>query len=154
MAFDWTERRRKAALRRLEEFEATPHLHRRATPGVGVDCVHLVIEALKAGGAVAEDFTVPGYSRNEGIGKRRNFAADLFIEAFNVHEVGTDEITDGDVLFFTVNRTTNHLGICMGGDVWHCLWTAGVVRDNPTTIAPRIQTVLRFSKAGRRTTKR
>jgi cell wall-associated NlpC family hydrolase len=150
MAFKWTAARIAAASERLQAYEQTPHRHRRAEPGIGVDCVHLVVEALKAASVIPAEFVVPGYQRNTGYMKSRNHAADLFAAAFYTKEVSADEIEDGDVLFFAVNRTTNHVGICMGGDVWHCTWTAGVLRDPPSQIAPMIETVLRFTRTGTR----
>jgi cell wall-associated NlpC family hydrolase len=148
MAFEWTEKRVDQALARLRQFEGLPHRHRRCDPAVGVDCVHLVITALEAAGAVPRGFVVPGYARSAGYMARRNTAADHFVDNFWTTEVGADEIRDGDVVFFRVNRSSNHLGICMGRQIWHSLWSSGVTVDEVEDVRDRVETVLRINRAG------
>lgn len=150
MAFEWTEEARARALETLLQFEGAPHRHRRCDPRQGVDCVHLVIAALKAAGAVPEHFEVPGYARNVGYRAPRNTAANEFLVAFFCHEIPVRDIGDGDVVFFSVNRSSNHVGISLGDDIWHSLWSSGVTREPKQQAIPRIETALRFFEAGTR----
>jgi cell wall-associated NlpC family hydrolase len=146
MEFKWTAERVAAARARLEEFDGTPHVHRRAVPGVGVDCVHLVIEALRAAGAVDDDFRVPGYRRNAGVSKTRNEVEDEFLAAFDCEALPPGEnLLDGDIIIFAVRRTTNHVGIVMSGHLWHCLWSGGTINEELAALdRSRVQSIIRL----------
>lgn len=148
MAFNWTESRRRLCLHRLEKWEGTPHRHRRAEMGVGIDCVNLVIDTLKKAGAIPADFTVPPYARNVGFMADTNTALEAFEGAFFTKRVDPEDIAAGDVIFFHELRANNHVGICMGPDVFHCLWSAGVVRSPLSDVRAKAWGVLRITKSG------
>lgn len=125
-------------------------MHRRAIPGTGVDCIHLVVEALIAAGLV-DRFVVPPYRRTEGFMAKKNRMEEMFLEIFFAEKLdpGTTPLLDGDVVVFTIDRSINHVGIFLGSEIWHASAIHDTIHEPPAALEPsRIQSVLRFTESG------
>lgn len=143
----WTHEQKEAARAACNEWRGTPHRDRLRLKKKGVDCVNFVAAVLIDAGLV-RDFALPYYSANWGIGRRENVMSRLIDELFHVEEV-TGEPEFGDLLVFRVGRQSNHIGIVIDGECWHCMTRRFV---EPSELDHRIfsdvQTILRLVAPG------
>jgi cell wall-associated NlpC family hydrolase len=89
----------------------TPYHHQGRLPGVGLDCVGLVLVAAKKAGAVDPSFDVAGYARlPDGHSLMRHLRERL-------REVGQKEMKPGDVVCVAFAKQPQHVGVV--GDYRH-----------------------------------
>ena len=125
MTHPWTELNHARALARMEDYRGTRHVHRRAIPGKGVDCIHLVYEAFVAAGFVP-DVKLPAYRRTDGFAREANYLERHFMFAFHASSIAGDaQPTNGDIVIFQVKKSVNHCGIFLGDAVWHSAYGSG-----------------------------
>lgn len=83
----------------------TPYHHQARKPGVGLDCVGLLICAARELGQVPKDFDITGYRR----------VPDGFSLMRHMHEQFTkierEEMTAGDYVCIAFDRFPHHVGI-------------------------------------------
>jgi hypothetical protein len=152
--WQWTPSAIQAAHERLQEFAGTPHMHRRAVPGIGVDCVHLVAEALKASGVI-DEFEMPPYRRTDGFLQAHNHIEELLMHCLHAECIRPDHATgepvpfsSGDIVVFAVDRSINHVGFFLGGRIWHASWDHGTIAEDAWHVEPRIQALIKITHAG------
>jgi cell wall-associated NlpC family hydrolase len=104
----------------------TPFHHQGRAPGIGLDCIGLIVVALRAAGATVHDRTYYG---------RRPDGHSL-IEALKAHGAKTfDGIRAGDVLLFRYDGQPQHAALATGPDsMIHSFAPAGKVIE--TSIGP------------------
>lgn len=110
------------------------HWHGRI-PGVGMDCVGLVVVAARLSGMDFED--VPRYTRGNQF--------ELLMERLSSVADSVAEPWPGDVLVFCYGKDRRHLGICAGDTVIHCSSspTVGGVIEEPVYGMPPIESIWR-----------
>ncbi len=85
----------------------TPFYHQGRVAGIGLDCIGLVIHAVKQVGVVVED--QPDYGR-EPQGQKLHAA--LMNHGFEI----ADDIIAGDILLFRFNGEPQHVGLAVSPD--------------------------------------
>lgn len=89
----------------------TPYHHQARKPGIGLDCVGLVVCVGKTVAALPAGYDVTGYSRNpDGSTLMRHLQEQL-------HEIHRDQMAPGDVVCVAFDKHPQHIGIC--GDYVH-----------------------------------
>jgi cell wall-associated NlpC family hydrolase len=152
MAFDWTPEMEAAALAEAERWRGTPHRHRRAIVGRGIDCLGLVAKLMAAAGAVP-DTPIPAVPLTWGIGERINRMAALLDQAIHAERIQAADWTPrtGDIAIWAVGSQSNHVGLVLGPDIWH-VCRGWVVAPEPTRLLrSRIQEALRQTAPGLKT---
>lgn len=120
----WTEDQKEKARATCLMWQGTPHRHWMRLPGVGVDCVHFVVDVLEKAG-VAEQIQIPRYAANVG----RKGAEDILLREFAkfiAFDVVTENYQFGDILFFEPRLGINHVAILIDNMIWHALGTRAV----------------------------
>ncbi len=122
MAFPdiWTPERRAAALAEAEAWRGTPHGHRIASKGRGIDCIRYVVRIMTAAGVV-EETAIPTYPTSWGLAQKESAMGRLFAACADVDRIWVDEWIPefGDICIWAVGRNSNHCGIFLGDRVWH-----------------------------------
>lgn len=116
----------------------TPYHHQARRPGVGLDCVGLVVSVGRAAGVLQHGYDVRGYSRvPDGFSLMKHLYEQL-------DEVGRDEMAPGDVICVAFDGYPQHIGVL--GDYAH----GGLSIIHASSSAGRvIETRLLFSSAMR-----
>jgi NlpC/P60 family putative phage cell wall peptidase len=97
----------------------TPFHHQGRRPGAGIDCIGLIVVALRAAGFTVEDRTDYG---------RRPDGKSLIAALAEHGAVPVKEIRPGDVLLFRYDRQPQHAAIATGPDrMIHSFAVAGEV---------------------------
>ena len=112
----WTEEQKARARQIARAWAGTPHRHRIAVRGVGIDCIHLFRE-IYVGSGLLPPFELPSYDVRLGLRVRHNVMEDALCAVAHFEAVNPYEPAFGDVMIFRVGRTSNHTGVvqfCMG----------------------------------------
>jgi cell wall-associated NlpC family hydrolase len=141
----WTPERLAAAWSEYERWRGTPHRHRIAIPGQGIDCIHLTFKILQAAG-ILPFCKLPSYDEQWGVGNKNNIAQEVMEDI--AHCRPTDQAANGNILIWKVGRQSNHMGILLQEKAVHAQAGSFVDAVPFSEIAPRLQSMLRFTKAG------
>lgn len=103
----------------------TKFRHQGRVPDVGVDCVGVVVCALKAAGGLVNDKT--GYSRIPSNG--------VLMKSIKEHcdQINQDEIAPGDIMLFDFGHAPQHVAVITGLDpitLTHAYSSVGKVVKN------------------------
>lgn len=102
--------------------DGTPFHHQGRQPGVGLDCVGLLIHAFGAAGYRTADSR--GYARQPDPAAMRAALERVLVPA-------TGEPRAGDVLYMRINRDPQHLALVTGaGTIIHACANVGRVREH------------------------
>jgi hypothetical protein len=99
----------------------TPFVWQGRLPGVGLDCLGLVICSGIAAGALPEGFDVEPYTEPP--------RGDRFVEALREYldEIPVEEAMPGDVLLLSIKREPRHLAIRTESGMVHCTVEHGLI---------------------------
>lgn len=121
----WTSEQKDRARIACQKWVGTPHIHATRLPGIGVDCVHFVVDVLEEAGVIPKS-DIPNYPRNIALrGAEEKLIAE-FSSRVKV-EVVREKYSFGDCLIFDASMGTNHVGILIDGIIWHSLVKGGVI---------------------------
>ena len=116
----WTPERRAIAIREAEEWRATPHFDRLRIKRRGVDCINFVLAILEAC-EVIPSTKLPFYRPGWGYGRTFNVMENLAHKCMWCVEAPDNEPYQfGDVIFFRAGVQSNHTGIVLNDELWHC----------------------------------
>lgn len=147
---EWTDRQKQGARSVADSYEGTPHRNRIAIPGVGVDCIMLVI-AIYRGARLIPEFDLPQYKPNLGFFSERNIVGTIIQLCGDFEEINParQRLQFGDLLIFKVGHQSNHIGIVIDNKCVHSAAGRGFRRSLITRrFLEEIQTVLRMVKPG------
>ena len=136
----------------LEKWRGLPHIDRRAIPGQGIDCIHLVFQGLYASGLI-EPRKLPAYRTRWGLVSPENLMAAGFTHALHASRHKATEAQYGDIIIWKSGKQSNHCGIVAydaAGDLscWHVL-KGGVVHPTPLKpVCQRAQELVRLDAPG------
>ena len=116
----WTQHRRALALAAVARWHGTPHRDSMAEPGVGVDCIRLVVAILTESG-VTEPFTFPAYNVAEGLHDKSGRMRDGFLRCSHSRTVDKRDPQFGDVAVFKTGRMSGHCAFLLDGQLCHAL---------------------------------
>lgn len=145
---DWTEKEKQALRDSVESWRGTPHLHRRAIKGNGIDCVYFVAAALVEAGVVEPFTRLPSYPTAWGFMTSENALGDGLSQVLTANRLRPTGFAFGDLVVFKAGRNSNHAGIIVDGRLWHVM-TGGTVQ--PSLIARHIfgiQEIIRIRERG------
>lgn len=100
----------------------TPYVHQGRLPGVGLDCLGLVICLARETGYVAPDFDVGPYSPE---GQRERL-----VEGLAEHLVEIDDPVPGCFCAFEIRRRYGHIAVCAGDTLIHTSAHTGKVVEH------------------------
>lgn len=115
----WTEERKQLAREACAYWQGTPHAHWMRNHGIGIDCIHFVVDVLERAG-VANDIEIPRYSNNIGMKGADEKLIKEFSDRFPV-EIVKEPYEFGDILIFDPRISINHIALLIDGMVWHSL---------------------------------
>ena len=151
MDFDKT-----AAQNSLHFWEGHRHLDRRAEAGKGIDCIHLVLEALISSGAITRD-RLPTYSIKWGLMTPENLMAEGLTRLWHAERIqDTSTVQWGDIVIWKAGTQSNHCGFVAHPSqagatdlaVWHVM-KGGKVHSSPLgPVLRRCQELVRLVKPG------
>ncbi len=112
-------------LRAVEGMMGTKFRHQGRVPGVGVDCVGVVVCALKAAGGLVNDKT--DYSRIPSNG--------VLVKSIKEHcdQINRSEVTLGDIMLFHFGHEPQHVAVITSMDpitLTHAYSSSGKVVKN------------------------
>ncbi len=136
-------------MREAEEWRMTPHFDRLRIKRRGVDCINFVLAILHACGII-EDVKLPFYKPGWGYGRSFNVMESLAHKCmYCIDCPETEPYEFGDVVFFRAGVQSNHTGIVLDGQLWHC---AAGRRVEPMRIDERfysaVQGAVRITQTG------
>lgn len=143
----WTPERRKAALAAAERWHGTPHHDRMAEPGVGIDCMNLVVEILRGAGVLPQ-FDLPYYDTREGLFQWSDRLKFAFLKCGHCAEADKRVPEFGDVAVFKTIRVSGHCAFVTGPELIHAIGNRQVTRSRYTAWQQRIDCLLRFTATG------
>jgi len=116
----WTPERQALAMQEAESWRGTPHAHRIASRGRGIDCIRFVVRVLVAAGVV-EPTSVPTYPTAWGLAAAENRIGAAFLQCCDADRIPVEDWQPrfGDICIWRSGRNSNHCGIFLGRDVWH-----------------------------------
>lgn len=121
-------------------------------PGKGIDCIHLVMQAIYGAG-VLEPRKLPPYRTRWGLVSPENLMAKALCLMFWASRHKNAVAQYGDIIIWTCGKQSNHCGF-VGKDsegeltCWHVL-KGGIVHTTPLKpVVQRAQELLRFAKPG------
>jgi cell wall-associated NlpC family hydrolase len=145
----WTPEVQALGLAEAQRWHGTQHRDRMAKVGVGIDCLYFVREILVAAGLLPS-WRFPFYKPAWGVGRDFNVMERVFLKCCHARVLDDGEPwLDGDILVFSVGRQSNHVGMILGGQVWHSVAARGVENvDLDHSITDAMQSVLRLVEPG------
>lgn len=145
----WHQEARDAALAEANRWHGTPHANRIAKVGTGIDCLGFIREIAVAAG-VLPAYKMPYYDPAWGVGRTFNVIERVLVSTCHAtrHDP-SDGLAFGDVVIFSVGRQSNHVGIILDGELWHCQ-ASSTVQPEPITdsLLAQLQSVVRLTAAG------
>jgi cell wall-associated NlpC family hydrolase len=115
----WDEEMKQKAREACHYWQGTPHAHWMRQRGIGVDCIHFVVDVLERAGAIGPA-EIPRYSPNIGF----RGAEQKLIKEFS-DRVPLDLVKQpfqfGDIVIFDPKLSTNHVALFIDGMLWHAL---------------------------------
>ncbi len=153
----WTAEKKQAALDCLASWHGVPHMDRRAVPGVGVDCLHLLHEVYKAADLLPAK-AIGFYDVARGIYERSTILANAFEAALHCDRFDPEE-TDpefGDAIVFRTGAGMSaHVAIYVkrpgswgGGEIWHSMARHGVLCAEWNLYRGHADTIIRLTAPG------
>jgi cell wall-associated NlpC family hydrolase len=121
----WTEEKKQLARDRCRYWDGTPHHHWMAVHGVGIDCIHFVVDVLIYAGVIPQT-AIPQYHANLGRSGAEQKLIKEFSERAPVDLVGPP-YQFGDLLVFNPRIGTNHVALLIDNEVWHSQVRIGVL---------------------------
>lgn len=145
----WTADRQALALAEAERWRGTPHRHRIASLGRGIDCIRFVVKVMIAAGVV-DDTTIPTYPTAWGLASAENKIAAAFMACCEAVRIPMDEWEPefGDVCIWACGQNSNHVGIYLGRDVWHVSTNSPAGPLMLATARKRMQEAVRLVRPG------
>lgn len=128
---------RDAVVNAAASYVGTPFQHQGRLPGVGLDCVGLVLCAFWESGYQPHE-----YQRYGRIPHPRVMRRELLKECDEVKAPWTP----GDILWFRIRSYPQHLALWTGKDMIHAFEKLGAVRRQPIDASwtAYLETVLRY----------
>lgn len=137
-----------AAKAEAESWIGTPHAHRACVRGVAVDCIHLALSIYKAAGLIQHDYTPPTYQRHTGIFERSSEILTALRGipgvAFRLVSI-EDQTEDLDLVIFKTGGVSGHVGVIIGGEIYHALGGRAVTRNPWKLWKHSASTIIRLS---------
>lgn len=153
---EWNDQQQEKALRELESWRGLRHIDRRAEPGRGIDCIHLVFQAWYAAGFM-EPKRLPNYSIRWGFMSPENLMASALEILVHSARLPNAVPQFGDAVIWKAGAQSNHCGIVApseaGGPlkVWHVM-KGGQVHATPLDpVVCRCQELVRLTGYGWKT---
>lgn len=145
----WTAARRELALAEAESWRGTPHAHRIAARGRGIDCIRYVVRIMVAGGVV-EESVLPTYPTAWGMGAQESKLGRAFLQCADATAFPVEEWVPefGDVCIWKVGRNSNHCGIFLDGRVWHVSTHSPAGPLELKTARRNMQEAIRLNRCG------
>lgn len=144
----WTEERKALARAECQRWAGTPHVNRVAVPGVGIDCIRLLIEIL-IGAGLYERRQLPFYDERLGALRTRNIIEDLFTSHLHANSLPpTASPAFGDLVVCQCGRQTNHVGMIIDGAFWHVPGRGRVGPESWEAWKGRVQSLVRITAPG------
>lgn len=127
----------------------TPHRHRIAIPGKGIDCLNLMRELYVASG-VLPPYQLPYYHHGLGLGMNFNVMEWIARRVLIADEVPADPgfLAFGDLAIFSVGAQANHVGMVFDGTVVHACVDKGTVVESLDVLDGAVQSIFRLREAG------
>ncbi len=116
----WTEERKQAAREACRYWQGTPHAHWMRIHGVGVDCIHFVVDVLEKSGAIPGGTEIPKYHDNIGFKGAEEKLIKEFSDRIPVTVVDAP-YEFGDILIFNPKLSINHIALFIDGMIWHSI---------------------------------
>lgn len=121
----------------------TPHIHKRAIKGLGVDCINLVVALYKHLGYLPQEFTLPNYKVSLGAHNPSNAMSEQLLASGLVEEV--KDIQNGDILVFkTGGGYSAHIGIVIDNYLYHSFINHGVIKSPLNHWTKRVDKIFRL----------
>lgn len=149
---EWTKDQIDRVNEELNRWKGLPHLDRRAIPGKGIDCIHLVFSAIFASGLV-EPRKIPAYRPRWGLVSPVNLMAEGLSLILHATRHRATEPRFGDIVIWPSGKQSNHCGIIAHAEAgnlacWHVM-KGGKVHAAPIeTTVPQAQEIVRINQAG------
>ncbi len=143
----WTPERRELALACLRSWHGVPHRDRIAVPGVGIDCIQLVIQVHIAAGLIPPT-VVSGYDVQAGMFKQTDRLKNAIKSCADVVEADPDQPQFGDVVIFKTGTRSGHVGFYTSNELWHALAGRCVTVSRYSLWRREVDSLLRLQAAG------
>ena len=117
----------KALLSEILEWEDTPYRHWCGVKNKGVDCIHFIVEVLKAVGATkGRIIVIPKYDKDWHLHNGKKLLVEGIRKQLDCIEVDPRRPINGDLLLYRFGVQEAHSGIYIDGDVYQALTDIGV----------------------------
>ena len=149
---EWTKKQIIETQGELKKWHGLPHIDRRALEGKGIDCIHLVFQALYASKLI-EPRKLPAYRVRWGLVSPENMMAEGLIKVLfaSRHKATSPEY--GDIVIWKAGKQSNHCGF-VGHDMdgglacWHVMKGGKVHPAAINPIVHKAQELIRLDRAG------
>ena len=145
----WTPARRALAIASAAKWRGTPHRDSMAEPGVGIDCIRLVVEILTDAG-VTPPFRFPSYNVAEGLHARSDRMRDGFLRYAFAAEADKMNPQFGDIAIGKTGRFSGHCAFMLDGQIVHSLARQFVVVSPWRLWRREMDTLIRIEQTGLR----
>lgn len=143
----WTPDRKKTALATLGKWQSTPHRDRIAIPGVGIDCIQLVLQVL-IDCEVIPAIVINGYDTTAGMHSHSDRLQRAFKSCMDLEDVPAGDPQFGDLAIFKTGNRSGHCGFITEGQIWHALARRSVTFSDYKLWRWEIETLLRIKAVG------
>ena len=147
---NWTDKDKQRLREAVAAWEGTPHVHRRAIRGKGVDCVNFVAAVLADAGIVDRE-RLPSYPTAWGFMSPKNVLGVGLAKVLHCKRIpweGAGGLSFGDIVIFKAGRQSNHAGIIVDGRLWHVMTGGTVHAALPARFMTGIQEIVRLIDRG------
>lgn len=120
-----------------------------AEPGVGIDCIRLIVEILTDAG-VTPPFRFPAYDTAEGLHDRSDRMKEGFSRCTFSTVASKQTPEFGDVAVFRTGRMSGHCAFVLDGQIAHSLARQHVVVSDYRIYRPAVDCLIRLEAVGLR----
>ncbi len=144
----WTPERQEKARKAVHSWAGTPHKNRLRVKGLGVDCVNFM-HAVLIEAEVVEFSRLPFYDERLGALRKTNLIEGIILAHVTATVHPPEDPQFGDLVICKCGRQTNHVGVIIDGEVWHCPFGSGVGPESwDDRWRSRTQSLVRITKPG------
>lgn len=127
MSYFDNEKKQKKLKQVLESWLETPFKHATGVKGQGVDCIYLVARVLEEVGL--GPFRIPEYPKDWHLHNSEELLIKGTKGNLKVKEVKLDDIQNGDVIIYKIDKAAAHAAIYFDGFIYHAVNNCEVVRE-------------------------
>lgn len=145
----WTPESQAKAIQEAESWRGTPHRHRIAARGRGIDCIRFVAAVMVAA-EVVEPTEIPSYPTAVGLANVDNKMVRALLGCLDAVEIPADEWDPqfGDLCVWKCGQNANHLAIRLASQVWHVSTLSPVGPMTSEAARRRMQCAIRLRARG------